>query len=131
MSGPSPRRDLFGVEGVFTSGQNPGIFPHNDFLYLFVELGILGSALLLVYWIHLFHTTRLLSRSRSESIRYDVRLLVPVIVTMLFVQLFDNGFAIRFVAERFFIAAGLVFGLYYLVRHTETTSAASTLPAQV
>lgn len=111
--------DLFGVEGMFTSGQNPGIFPHNDFLYLFVELGIIGFGLMVAYWLNLLRKTRLLSRSRSESTRYGVRVLVPVIITMLFVQLFDNGFAIRFVAERFFIAAGLVFGLHYVVRQSE------------
>jgi hypothetical protein len=35
---------------------------------------------------------------------------------MLMVQMFDNGFAIGFVAIRFFAAAGLVFGLYYSTR---------------
>ena len=44
--------------------------------------------------------------------RYDVRVLLPVIMVMFLVQLFDNGFAIRFVAERFFISAGLVFGMW-------------------
>jgi hypothetical protein len=32
------------------------------------------------------------------------------------VQLFDNGFAIVAVATRFFIAAGIVFGLQYATR---------------
>ena len=45
-----------------------------------------------------------------------------MIVVMFFVQLFDNGFAIRFVAERFFIAAGLVFGLHYLRQSERSAS---------
>ena len=57
---------------------------------------------------------RSLSRSRYWQARYDVRILVPIIIVMLLVQLFDNGFAIRLVAERFFVATGLVFGLNYL-----------------
>jgi O-antigen ligase len=105
---------LFGIEGEFTSLGNQNIFPHNDFLFLFVELGILGSGMLVAFWLHLIHKIRLLSRSRTEHARYGVRVLVPVIVVMFLVQLFDNGFAIRFVAERFFIAAGLVFGMQYL-----------------
>ena len=63
--------------------------------------------------------------------RYDVRVLVPVIIVMLLVQLFDNGFAIRFVAERFFIAAGLVFGLQYLAERALRTSSAQDLSVPV
>ena len=88
--------------------------PHDDFLFLFMELGILGFGLLVAFWLHLLRKIRLLSRSPSEQARYDVRVLVPVIITMFLVQLFDNAFVTRFVAERFFIVAGLVFGLQYL-----------------
>ena len=116
---------LFGLEGEFTSGGNEHIFPHNDFLFLFVELGILGFGLLVAFWLHLLHKIRLLSRSRSEQTRYGVRVLVPVIIVMFLVQSFDNGFAIRFVAERFFIAAGLVFGMHYL-RQSEPSDLAAT-----
>jgi hypothetical protein len=48
--------------------------------------------------------------------RYSVMVLVPVLIVMLMVQMFDNGFAIGFVAFRFFAAAGLVFGLYHSAR---------------
>ena len=88
--------------------------PHDDFLFLFMELGIVGFGLLVAFWLSLLRKIRLLSRSPDEQARYDVRVLVPVIIVMFFVQLFDNGFALRFVAERFFIVAGLVFGLQYL-----------------
>jgi O-antigen ligase len=105
--------DIFGFENVFVTRENQFIFAHNDFLYLFVELGLLGFVLLSVFWLSLLLKMRRLSGSSGESIRYGVRVLVPIIVVMLIVQLFDNGFAIRFIAERFFVAAGLVFGMHY------------------
>jgi O-antigen ligase len=108
--------DVFGFENVFVTQESAFIFAHNDFLYLFVELGVLGLGLLVILWFHLFRTTRALSRSPSASTRYRVRVLMPIIVVMFIVQLFDNGFAIRFVAERFFIAAGLVFGIHFAER---------------
>jgi O-antigen ligase len=103
--------ELFGFEGQFGAEGNGYVFPHNDFLFLYLEFGILGLGLLIVFWLLLIRKIRLLSTSNREQVRYDVRVLVPVTVVMFLVQLFDNGFAIRFVAERFFIVAGLVFGL--------------------
>jgi O-antigen ligase len=107
--------DIFGFE-TFVTGGNFFVYPHNDFLFLFVELGIVGSGLLVVFWLSLFQRVRRLTRSPHEPIRYSVRVLVPVLIVMLMVQMFDNGFAIGFVAIRFFAAAGLVFGLYYSTR---------------
>jgi O-antigen ligase len=103
--------DLFGFEGEFGSGSSIFVFPHNDFLYLFVQFGVIGFGLLLIYWFALLRSIWKLSRGGDEMTLYSVRLLIPIIVVMLFVQLFDNGFAIAPVATRFFIAAGLVFGL--------------------
>ena len=109
--------ELFGFAGAFGPEQGL-IYPHNDFLFLFVELGIVGFGLLVAFWLHLLHKIRLLSGSPSEQARYDVRVLIPVIIVMFFVQLFDNGIAIRSVAERFFVAAGFIFGLQHAVRDT-------------
>lgn len=108
--------DIFGSARGFSSGRSSFVFPHNDFLYLFLQLGIVGAALLVAFWLSLLHKIRFLARSRIESVRYGVRVLVPVIIVMFVVQLFDNGFAIQFVAEKFFLAAGLIFGLHYAVR---------------
>jgi O-antigen ligase len=118
--------DIFGIEGVFVTQENQFIFAHNDFLYLFVELGILGVGLLVVFWLHLFRSIRRLSRSPDALTRYRVRVLIPIIVVMLLVQLFDNGFAIRFVAERFFIAAGLVFGMWFTERMRQRSMGADS-----
>jgi O-antigen ligase len=109
-------RDIFGVEGVFNAGGNPFVYPHNDFLFLFVELGIVGFGLLALFWLGLFQKVRHLTHSPRQPIRYSVMVLVPVLIVMLVVQMFDNGFAIDFVAYRFFAAAGLVFGLHYSTR---------------
>jgi hypothetical protein len=111
--------DLFGFEGNFQAGGSSFVYPHNDFLYLFVELGIMGVGLLAVYWLFLLRKIGLLSRSGSEPTRYGVRVLVPVIVVMFVLHLFANGLSIPFVATRFFIAAGLIFGLHHLERQSE------------
>ena len=103
--------ELFGLEGEFTAGDNPFVYPHNDFLFVFLELGILGLGLLIGFWIQLLRRIRLVSRAHDEDARLGVRVLVPVVVVGLLVQLFDEGFAIRPVAERIFLAAGLVLGL--------------------
>jgi O-antigen ligase len=108
--------DIFGVETFVT--RVPFVYPHNDFLFLFVELGIMGFGLLVAFWLNLFQKVRRLSRSQREPIRYSVRVLVPVIIVMFVVQMFDNGFAISFVADKFFAAAGLVFGLYNSTRES-------------
>jgi len=109
--------DLFGIEGEFSSGGSPFVYPHNDFIYLFVQFGVVGFGLLIVYWLDLLRRVRSLARRRAT--RYSVRLLLPIIIVMFFVQLFDNGFAIVAVATRFFIAAGIVFGLQYATRESE------------
>jgi O-antigen ligase len=108
---------LFGFEGAFGAEGDGFVYPHNDFVFLFVELGIPGVGLLIAFWLALIRRIRVLSHWGTNQARYAVRLLVPVIAMMLLVQLFDNGFAIRFVAERFFVAAGLVFGLRAASRH--------------
>jgi O-antigen ligase len=108
--------DLFGIEGEFSSGGSPFVYPHNDFLYLFVQFGVVGFGLLVVYWLDLLRRVRSLTRRRAT--RYSVRMLFPIIIVMFFVQLFDNGFAIVAVATRFFIAAGIVFGLHAATRES-------------
>jgi O-antigen ligase len=105
--------ELFGFEGAFTAGGNPFVYPHNDFLFVFLELGILGLGLLIGFWIQLLRKIWLVSRAHDEAARFGVRVLLPILVVGLLVQLFDNGFAIRPVAERFFLAAGLVLGLIF------------------
>jgi O-antigen ligase len=110
--------DVFGFE-TFVTDQNPFIYAHDDFLYLFVQLGILGFGLLVVFWMNLLLKVRSLSRSDREFFRYSVRVLVPVLIVEFIMQLFANGLATQFVAEKAFMASGLVFGLHYAVRQAE------------
>jgi O-antigen ligase len=110
--------DVFGFE-TFVTDQNPFIYAHDDFLYLFVQLGILGFGLLVVFWMNLLLKVRSLSGSDREFVRYSVRVLVPILIVEFIMQLFANGFATQFVAEKAFMAAGLVVGLHYVVRQAE------------
>jgi O-Antigen ligase len=108
--------DIFGFEGAFTTGDNPFVYPHNDFLFLFVELGVIGLGFLLVFWFQLLRRFRVLSRAPDGLVRYDARILAPILVLMFFLQVFANGLSLRFVAERFFIAAGLICGMHHVMQ---------------
>jgi hypothetical protein len=121
--------DIFGFEGEFVKGGNPFIYAHDDFLFLFVELGCVGLGLLIVFWLDLIRRIRRLSRSESGG--YAVRLLVPLVVVMFFVELFDNGFAVEAIAARFYIAAGLIFGLHYLVREGQRSDVVGSAVVEV
>jgi O-antigen ligase len=116
--------DIFGFESNFQRGESPFVYPHNDFLYLFVDLGIAGVGLLLAFWFVLLRGIRFLSRSTNRDVRYGIRILVPLVVVMLVLQLFENGLSIRFVGTRFFIAAGMLFGFVYLERQSATLNVA-------
>jgi O-Antigen ligase len=111
--------DIFGFEGEFTTGDEGFIYPHNDFLFLFVELGVIGLGFLVVFWFQLLRRFRFLSRASDGFVRYDARILAPILVVMFLVQVLANGLSARLVAERFFIAAGLICGMHYVVRRTQ------------
>jgi O-antigen ligase len=116
--------EIFGFEGNFQADESAlFVYPHNDFLYLFVELGIFGVGLLILFWLSLFRKIRVLSRSPDAENR-AVRIIVPIIITMFLVQLFDNGFAIRFVGTPFFVAAGVIAGVYALDRDRSRVASA-------
>jgi O-antigen ligase len=117
--------DVFGFE-TFVTAQNPFIYAHDDFLYLFVQLGILGLGLLVIFWANLLLKVRSLSRSDREFVRYSVRVLVPVLLVEFIMQLFANGLAAQFVADKAFMASGLVCGLYYAVRQAERLDVTGT-----
>ena len=117
--------ELFGFES-FVTDKNEFIYAHDDFLYLFVQLGLLGFGLLVAYWMNLFVKVRRLSRSPSEFVRYNVRVLVPVLIVEFMMQLTANGFATQFVTDKAFMASGLVFGLHYAVRQAERLDVTGT-----
>ncbi len=96
--------ELFGMNGVFVSGGNPFVYAHNDFLYLAIELGVVGVVLLAGFWMSMLRALLVLTRCRDAR---GVLLLGPCI-TMLVAELVDNGLAMRGLSERFFLVAGLV-----------------------
>jgi O-antigen ligase len=108
--------ELFGFEGNFQGGASSFVYPHNDFLYLFVDLGIVGVGLIVLLWVSLVGKVVAIARHGRPAAIYDVRVLVPVLLVMFVLQLVANGTSIRFVGTRFFIVAGLVFGLAYRER---------------
>ena len=107
---------LFGFEGEFSANETGLIYPHNDFLFLFLELGVAGVSLMVIFWIQFIRRFRSLSRSPGWRVRYDARTLAPVGIIMFLLQLFANGLSVRFVAERFFVTAGLIGGMWYAER---------------
>jgi O-Antigen ligase len=108
--------ELFGIEGVFSPGESEAIHPHNDFMYLLVEFGIPGVALLALFWVHALGAYLRVSRSTDERLRFGGRLLLGILVTGFLVALVDNLFAIRPYAERFFPAVGVLFGMARIER---------------
>jgi hypothetical protein len=98
---------VFVVEGV---SADRFFYPHNDFLFWMLEFGLWGLALWLLYWIHLIAATRWLLKKGDLADRHDALVVAGIFVTMLIAQLVANGFALQPLAERFFIAAGFVFG---------------------
>lgn len=107
---------IFGISGVFQSGESKFIYPHNDFLFMLVEFGIVGAGMLIIFWAHLFTAMRGLRRRADEATRRAVLPLTGVLVTAFIVASVDNLFTIRPIAERFFVTAGCVFGTYAAVR---------------
>jgi hypothetical protein len=72
----------------------------------------------MLFWLQLFRRITAVLRAPNESARFGVRALLPVLVVGFLVQLFDNGFVIRPVAERVFLVAGLVLGLAFVAKRT-------------
>jgi hypothetical protein len=108
----SPER-LFGFE-TFQGPQStsPFVYPHNDFIFWGIELGILGIAALVIFWVRLLQALRWMSRAGPlHSDVANAYALVGIIVTMFLVQIVDNSFAVRIVGESSFLAAGFIFGL--------------------
>ena len=120
----SPER-VFGFETFVNEGSKDAfVYPHNDYLFWALELGLLGFAALAMFWVHLIRTFRRLSREGPYRARHGAYVLSGILVTTFIVQLVDNSFAIRAVGAPFFIAAGAVFGLATSVRNVRARHAA-------
>jgi O-antigen ligase len=99
---------LFGTSS-FTSETNPFVYVHNDFIYWALELGLVGLALLLAFWVRLLAAVRKVGRLVGGM--DHTALVGGVILTMFVASMVDNGLFIRPVAERFFVVAGVMLAL--------------------
>lgn len=99
---------LFGSSS-FTSETNPFVYVHNDFLYWALELGLIGLALIVVFWTRLLAALRRVARLTGGM--DHTALVGGIILTMFVASMVDNGLFIRPVAERFFVVAGVVLAL--------------------
>jgi hypothetical protein len=87
------------------------LYPHDDFLFWTLELGLWGLGLWLLYWVSLVGASRRLLRSGRGAGRAAVIVFGGVLATMLLTQLVANGIFLPPLADRFFAAAGLLFGM--------------------
>jgi O-antigen ligase len=103
--------DLFG-EGITSfnpDGASTFVYPHNDFLFWMVELGILGLLGMITFWAQLLRALRSVLRSHSVD-RPHVVALSSVVITAFVVQMVGSTFFFPALASVLSIAAGFIFG---------------------
>jgi O-antigen ligase len=103
--------DAFG-EGSTSFATSEGstfVYPHNDFIFLMVELGLVGLVLVVLFWSQLLIAFRSVSRTASEN-KPHVQILGGVLITAFVVQFVGSLLLFTLLATPFFVAAGFVFG---------------------
>jgi hypothetical protein len=103
--------DIFGPESTNfgATEEDSFVYPHNDFIFWMVELGILGLVGILVFWGQLFRAFRMVSRSTNFN-RSHVQILSGLLITAFVIQFVGSVFLFTTLAVPFSIAAGFVFG---------------------
>jgi O-antigen ligase len=103
--------DLFGKGNISFNpeGATTFVYPHNDFLFWMVELGILGLLGMVTFWAQLLRALRSVLRSRSIE-RHNVMALSGVVITAFIVQMVGSTFFFLPLASVFLISAGFIFG---------------------
>lgn len=114
---------IYGSQGQFGEEAKGSLFAHNDFLFLFVEFGILGPVLMVIFWVHLFKAAGKLFRSADERLRQHTLPFIGVLSTALFATSLDNFLFLKPLMERLFIVAGFIFGLAALQRESARQTA--------
>jgi O-antigen ligase len=104
-------QDVFGEGSTSfgTSEDSTFVYPHNDFIFLMVELGLLGLSLVVLFWGQLVSAFRSASRGMSANQPY-VQILGGVLITAFVVQFVGSLLLFTALAAPFFVAAGFVFG---------------------
>ena len=101
---------LFGPGSTdFTTVQGETfVYPHNDFLFWMVELGVIGALGMLLFWAQLI---RAFARALRSTWGSYVAILAGVLVAGFVSQLVGSTFFLRALATPFFAVAGFVFGV--------------------
>jgi O-antigen ligase len=110
---------LFG-EQSFVIGDNPIVYPHNDFLYWTLEFGIIGLVLWVSLWLLIIRAFRAVIRMQPP-LNHPGHLLIGVLITFIVASLVDNLLFIRPLAERFFVVAGMILAFGALARERSTS----------
>ena len=103
--------ELFGAgstDFVKVEERNTFVYPHNDFIFWMVELGVIGLFGMLLFWAQLIRASRRALRSTSRD---HVILVGGVLVAGFISQLVGTTFFFRPLATPFFAVAGFVFAL--------------------
>jgi hypothetical protein len=114
---------LFGFEHFLSPGVSSerSVLPHNDFLYWMIEFGLVGLTLIIIFWLHVFRTARFLL-NRVDPVHFESGLILLVVLVTAFVaHLTANTYAVRPLAERFFITAGFLFGIRSMAEHDDSS----------
>lgn len=94
---------LLGQAGAFTTAKNPFVYPHNDFMYVTLDFGLLGLFVFLILW---------LAGARA-ALRAKAIPLACALLVAFFASLFDNGLFILALAERTSAVIGFALGMSY------------------
>jgi O-Antigen ligase len=103
--------DLFGPGSsqFYTSPDQSFVYPHNDFIFWMVELGLIGLLGMLLFYGQLVMAFRSVSRFKSPN-RIHAQILIGALITGFVSQLVVSTFFFRALAVPFFTAAGFIFG---------------------
>lgn len=95
--------------GTQNWGYGNFIYPHNDIVFLAVELGVPGLLLFVAFWALLVRA--MVRVWRNPSLQTSFYQLGSVAVVMVPAHMFGNGLLVPLMGERFSIFAGLLLGL--------------------
>ena len=103
--------DLFGPgsSDFYTSPSQSFVYPHNDFIFWMVELGVIGLLGMLLFYGQLVMAFRSVSRSTRRN-RIHAQILSGALITGFVSQLVVSTFFFRALAVPYFTAAGFIFG---------------------
>jgi O-antigen ligase len=103
--------DLFGQgsSDFYTSQSQSFVYPHNDFIFWLVELGVIGLLGMVLFYGQLVVAFHSVSRSTNAN-GIHARILTGALITGFVSQLVASTFFFAALAVPFFMAAGFIFG---------------------